>query len=259
MIESRKTTSYWIQVLILTSLAVLMATLIFVADLNTPNEIAIGALYAIVVLYGWVLPGNFSSVYTAMLCSGLLLLSIILNYEEGGHDQAVALNHLISFVVIWICSSLVSIAKRSFQGMERNKQMLDQKIKERTKLLKASETKLRQMTEEVEDYAIILLDSKGNIENWNKGAKRVCGYDEDNILGHHIEKFFTAEDIKLGTPDQMIRKAAKEGRVYSEGWRVRRDGTRYWASNTITALYHMNGTISGFSNVTNDLTKRKLS
>lgn len=114
------------------------------------------------------------------------------------------------------------------------------------------------MVEEVDSYAIILLTTEGNILNWNVGAHKIKGYTEEEIVGKNFSLFYTDEDVKDNLPQKLLGKAAAEGKATNEGWRVRKDGTRFWGNILITALHDANDAIIGFSKVTRDLTEKKL-
>lgn len=124
--------------------------------------------------------------------------------------------------------------------------------------LRLSEERYHGMIAEVQDYAIILLDANGIIENWNAGAANIKGYTAEEAIGKHIEIFYTPEDLNVGLPDKLLNLAADTGKATHEGWRVRKDGTRFWGSITITALHGKDNNIIGFSKVTRDLTQKKL-
>ena len=123
--------------------------------------------------------------------------------------------------------------------------------------LRQSEERYHKMIAEIQDYAILLIDTNGTIENWNKGAERIKGYTAAEVVGRNFRIFYPAEDVANGKPDRLLRKAAREGRAQEEGWRVRKDGTRFCASVTITALHNTQGEIIGYSKVTRDLTEVK--
>ena len=123
--------------------------------------------------------------------------------------------------------------------------------------LRRSEARYDQMVDEVEDYAIIVLDRDGIIKNWNKGAEKIKGYKPVEIIGKNFRIFYTKENREAGLPDQLLEEAIKKGRVEHEGWRVRKDGTNFWGNVIITALHDENKTVVGFIKVTRDLTERK--
>lgn len=109
----------------------------------------------------------------------------------------------------------------------------------------------------IEDYAIILLDTNGVIVDWNKGAENIKGYDASEILGKSFTVFYSAEDRMAQVPDRILETALVQGRSKSEGWRVRKDGTRFWASVSITALHNEKGETENLVKITRDLSERK--
>jgi PAS domain S-box-containing protein len=115
----------------------------------------------------------------------------------------------------------------------------------------------RLLVESIQDYAIFLLDPAGNVASWNAGAKRFKGYNKEEIIGKHFSVFYPQEDVLRGKPQRVLNEAKKFGRVEDEGWRIRKDGTRFWADVVVTALYEEDGTLRGFAKVTRDLTERK--
>ncbi len=142
---------------------------------------------------------------------------------------------------------------------------LEKKIEENTahltsknEELKETEERYHKMVEEVEDYAIILLDKNGIIQNWNKGAENIKGYKEKEIVGKSFQQFYRPEDREKGIPMQLLHVAEQNGKAVHEGWRMKKDGTLFWASTVLTALHGKNDEIIGFSKVTRDLTNRKM-
>ena len=123
--------------------------------------------------------------------------------------------------------------------------------------LRRSEQQLRSLVESVRDYAILLLDAEGSVSTWNAGAERIIGYTAEEIIGRHFSCFYTAEDIERGKPEEGLRAAVSKGRFEDESWRIRKDGSRFWANVVITAIRDANGQLSGFAKVTQDLTERK--
>src|ERR1700749_4069322 len=115
------------------------------------------------------------------------------------------------------------------------------------------------MIEEIEDYAILMLDRDGIICNWNKGAEKIKGYREEEAVGKHFRIFYRQEDRDAGLPEQLIERAVREGKAIHEGWRQRKDGSVFWGSIVITALHNPEGQVIGFSKVTRDLTDKKRS
>ncbi|HEX6706677.1 MAG TPA: PAS domain S-box protein [Albitalea sp.] len=115
----------------------------------------------------------------------------------------------------------------------------------------------RRMVEGVHDYAIFMLSADGRVMSWNQGAQRIKGYAASEIIGQHFSKFYPLEAIAAGWPDSELEQAAKLGRFEDEGWRLRKDGTRFWANVIITALHGDSGNLIGFSKITRDLTERR--
>ena len=123
--------------------------------------------------------------------------------------------------------------------------------------IQQSEEKYHTMVAGVQDYAIILLDEHGNILNWNKGAEKIKGYTEEEIKGKKFHIFYTPEDLKNNLPDYLLDTAKKERKAYNENWSVRKDGSLFWGSVLITALFNSENKITGFTKVTRDLTETK--
>jgi PAS domain S-box-containing protein len=114
----------------------------------------------------------------------------------------------------------------------------------------------RLLVDSVADYAIFALAADGTILSWNSGARRIKGYESEEVLGSHIRRFYPPEDQASGKPEHLLAAAAREGHVEDLGWRVRKDGSRFWASVVITALHDDSGQLVGFAKVTRDLTER---
>lgn len=123
--------------------------------------------------------------------------------------------------------------------------------------LRVSESQFRQLVAGVRDYAIFLLDTQGHIASWNQGAEQIKGYRADEIIGKHFSLFYPSESIERRWPEYELKRAEAEGRFEDEGWRVRKDGSRFWAAVTITAIRNEGGTADGFIKITRDLTARK--
>ncbi|WP_247729829.1 PAS domain S-box protein [Halovivax limisalsi] len=115
----------------------------------------------------------------------------------------------------------------------------------------------RRLVEAVDEYAIFTLDADGHVRSWNPGAERIKGYAAEEILGEHFSAFYTDEDREAGVPADNLARTADEGVVEDEGWRVRADGSRFWANVTITAIRDADGDLDGFAKVTRDMTERR--
>lgn len=123
--------------------------------------------------------------------------------------------------------------------------------------LRQSEERFRLLVQSVTDYAIYMLDPDGRISSWNAGAQRFKGYQESEIIGAHFSRFYPPEDRKAGLPERALKTAAEEGRFESEGWRLRKDGSRFWANVVIDTIHDPEGKLIGFTKITRDLTERK--
>jgi PAS domain S-box-containing protein len=123
--------------------------------------------------------------------------------------------------------------------------------------MRQSEERFRLLVEGVSDYAIFMLNTDGTVATWNAGAARIKGYSSEEIVGQHFSKFYPEDAIESGWPEHELRVAAAEGRFVDEGWRLRKDGSRFWAHVTITALRDEEHRLRGFAKLTRDLTERK--
>jgi PAS domain S-box-containing protein len=124
--------------------------------------------------------------------------------------------------------------------------------------LRQSEERFRHLVEAVRDYAIFMLDPEGRIITWNQGAERIKGYSASEIIGQHFSRFYPEEDLQAEKPRNELEIAVRDGRVEDEGWRVRKDGSKFWATVVITAIRDDAGNLLGFSKVTKDNTERML-
>lgn len=122
----------------------------------------------------------------------------------------------------------------------------------------AGTDRFRLLVDAVQDYGIFMLDPNGVVVSWNSGAQRIKQYRPDEVIGRHFSLFYLPEAIEAKWPDEELRRAARDGRFEEEGWRLRKDGTRFWASVVITALRDDNGTLTGYGKVTRDLSERRL-
>jgi PAS domain S-box-containing protein len=123
--------------------------------------------------------------------------------------------------------------------------------------LRRSQEEFRLLVQSVTDYGIYMLDPDGNVATWNAGAQRIKGYAPEEIVGQHFSRFYTEEDRAAGAPQRALATAAHEGRFENEAWRVRKDGTRFWASVVIDPVRGPDGTLRGFAKVTRDITERR--
>lgn len=148
--------------------------------------------------------------------------------------------------------------RRYLERLQRQQHdLLEQRVSERTAELQASEERFRLLVDGTKDHAIFMLDPGGRVVSWNPGAERITQYQASEMVGQHYSRFFRDEDVQSGRPEIALQAAAAEGKYEEEGWRVRKDGTRYWASAVLTALRDEAGNLRGFSKVLRDSTERK--
>jgi len=142
---------------------------------------------------------------------------------------------------------------RSIAELQQKAEALESRV-----ALHESEERLRHLVEAVRDYAIFMLDTEGRVITWNLGAERIKGYAASEIIGQHFSRFYPEEDLRAGKPQNELEIAIREGRVEDEGWRVRKDGSKFWANVVITTMRDDAGNHIGFTKVTRDNTERML-
>lgn len=149
-------------------------------------------------------------------------------------------------------------------ALRATEQDLEARVAERTAQLIAesrererAEVNFQLLVQGVIDYAIYMLDPNGIITSWNAGGERIKGYQSSEVIGQHFSRFFTPEDRDAGLPAKALATAAREGKYEAEGWRVRKDGTRFWASVVLDAIHDTRGTLIGFAKITRDVTERR--
>jgi len=157
-----------------------------------------------------------------------------------------------------ISAENVELLERSRQAQEQLRELndnLEQQIEQRTAALNRSERQFQQLVAGVTDYAIYMLDREGNIVSWNPGAERIKGYLSTEVIGKHFSQFYTPEDRATNLPWRALGIAANAGKFEGEGWRVRKDGTRFWANVLIDPIRDSKGELIGFAKVTRDMTQ----
>jgi PAS domain S-box-containing protein len=158
----------------------------------------------------------------------------------------------------------IAARKEAERQLQEINETLEERATRRGQQLAASTTRLeeterhfRLLVEAVTDYAIFMLSPAGNVVSWNPGAERIKGYTHGEIVGQNFSRFYVEEDRQAGVPLRAIEAAANAGKYEAEGWRVRKDGSRFWASVVINAIRHPTGQLMGFAKVTRDLTERR--
>lgn len=140
---------------------------------------------------------------------------------------------------------------RSIANLQQRAQVLEKEL-----ALRENAAPFRLLVEAVQDYAIFILNPEGYVSTWNVGAERIKGYKAEEIIGRHFSRFYPEEDVRNGKPQQELVDAAREGRFEDEGWRLRKDGSRFWANVIITAIKDGSGKLIGFAKITRDFTER---
>src|SRR6266436_1262670 len=157
-----------------------------------------------------------------------------------------------AFVVI----DPIRTAARELVGFAKiTRDLTERKVTEEA--LKQSQEQFRLLVQGVSDYAIYMLDPKGVVANWNLGAHRIKGYTSEEIIGNHFSIFYTDEDREAGEPQKVLETVKRDGRLEKEGWRVRKDGSRFWAHVIIDAIRDDHGKLIGYAKITRDITERK--
>jgi PAS domain S-box-containing protein len=182
----------------------------------------------------------------------------LLPYPTPLHDSSGALIGAVNVLVD------ISERKQAEEAIRQLNETLEQRVEQRSQQitqafteLHASEEQFRLLVQGVADYAIFMLDPNGFVTNWNAGAARIKGYTAEEIVGHHFSRFYLEEDQQKQVPQTALETARRTGKFEAEGWRVRKDGTRFWANVVIDAIHDGNGQLIGFAKITRDLTERK--
>jgi PAS domain S-box-containing protein len=155
---------------------------------------------------------------------------------------------------------LLNALMNAFEDIVRLQEQNEQSLRERRQTeeaLRVSEERFRLLVEGVKDYAILLLSPTGHVLTWNAGAQQIKGYRAEEIVGQHFSRFYPEDAITRGWPAWELQRAAADGRFEDEGWRLRKDGSRFWANVVLTALRDAAGNLKGFAKVTRDLSERK--
>jgi len=182
----------------------------------------------------------------------------LLPYPTPLHDSSGALLGAVNMLVD------ITERKRAEEAAQQLNETLEQRIEQRSQLmmqafteLRASEERFRLLVQGVADYAIFMLDPDGFVTNWNAGAARIKGYAAEEIIGRHFSQFYPEADRQQGIPQRALETARRTGKYEAEGWRMRKDGTRFWANAVIDAIHDGTGRLIGFAKITRDLTKRR--
>ncbi|MDD2664752.1 MAG: MASE1 domain-containing protein [Dechloromonas sp.] len=199
-------------------------------------------------LFAWAAL-HFGIIAAAVACLGFAMVaawsaSAGLGAFQLGDGQ-------LGLILLWSYIATTQLTGLSLSALKTERDHAEE-------VLFKSEARMRLMTESIKDYSINMLDPEGRIASWNEGSRQITGYGEAEILGQPIDVFYPPEDAILDKPATLLQQAASDGRAEDFGWRVRKDGSRYFADTIITALRSPTGELIGFSKVTRDITEKKL-
>jgi PAS domain S-box-containing protein len=174
----------------------------------------------------------------------------LLGKRQAAFFEVMQINALISAIAAVLALGVIVLGglllRRAYRRIVRSQATLQR-----------SEERFRLLVSGVRDYALFMLDPDGNVASWNEGAERITGYPATEIIGCHFSKFFPEDEVTAGTPSRLLDLAATVGHAEHEGWRLRKDGSRFWASSVITALRDPTGDLRGFAKVVRDITERR--
>lgn len=193
--------------------------------------------------FGGIGPGLLATALSALLGAFFVLEP----YENLSVDDPRDVSQLGLFIAAGVAISYLGESTRSARL----------RAKAERQALRQSEQRFQSVVEGVTEYGIYLLDPQGRIVSWNSGARRLKGYSFDEVLGQHFSRFYTPKETASGLPQQLLHRAEAEGTVNSEGWRVRKDGSRFWAHVTLSAIHSDDGTLTGFVKITRDASSQK--
>lgn len=226
------------------------------------GESTASIFFAAVILSAWsggLGPGLVATVLASILAGDFYRLNPVGSRGFGWDDW---LQAGVFFAVAVLISSLTSMRRRAELALQKSHDELEARIILRTgelirsnDLLRESEERFRLMVEGVADYAIVMLDSMGRVISWNPGAHRIFGFSHDEAIGQNSSAFYLPEDATRGKPASDLLEAAHKGRREDEGWRKRRDSSRFWANVITTALRDESGNLRGFAQITRDVTE----
>ena len=213
--------------------------------ISTPYILFFPAI-AVSAFYGGLRSGLLATILSAAVAWHFLLM------PSGSAQTSITVSStpLFSLLIFFLGGVLISALNESLHRAHR-------RVMQHMQQLQKSYYNFAFLVDSVQDYAIFMLDVNGYVETWNQGAQYINGYTADEIVGQHFSRFYPLEDVESGKPEMELTVATKEGRFKEEGWRVRKDGSRFWASTVITAMRDEEGKLRGFAKVTRDITERR--
>jgi PAS domain S-box-containing protein len=226
----------------------LLATAWLTFGSGSPDAIPYPVTFLIAPFVIWA-AFRFSQREVATATAGVCALAVWYTIEKRGPFASFSLNESL-LLLLAFASTIVATGLVLSAVLGERKRAAEHRLSE-------SEERFRLMILSVTDYAILMLDPQGRIISWNEGAERIKGYRAEEILGQHFSRFYPDDDALRGEPHSALDAARTNGRFEVEGWRVRKNGTTFWANVVITAVRDAKGTLLGFSKVVRDLTERK--
>jgi PAS domain S-box-containing protein len=217
--------------------------------------LAYGATFLIVPFIVWA---AFRFGQREVTSAVAVVCTIALRHTPPQNEALLLLLLFVGTVVFTglMLSAVLGQLESAMLALQGRQRQLERRVSERTHDLADSERRFRLMVESVVDYSIFMLDAEGRVASWNAGAQRTTGYRAEQIIGRHFSCFYPREDLERRKPEWELELAAAEGRFEEEGWRVRKDGSAYWASVVITAVRDDRGALLGYAKVVRDLTER---
>lgn len=234
---------------------VILLVFVFTLDIRYDLGSYVGVIYAMVVLYSWLLPWKNSTEFivcsiTAFVLTKIAFLDTVSRDPEG-------VSFILVLLFVWIVAIVVKIARNAIDELEMAKINSDNLVKQKTKELTQANERLFQMIEVVEEYLIIRLDRDGHICSWNEGARKMMGYDRSDVMGRSISLFCAEEELQAGLHMNLLAEARKYNGVKHEGTCLRKNGEVFNSSILITAIRNEREALEGFTMITRDLTSRK--
>jgi PAS domain S-box-containing protein len=239
----------WPSGIVLTSVCAAGLIGILVADLRAPPGVTLGGLTFIFLVIGalWLSARLTWILTTAAVLARLAAIAAGAVPVRTGAGQILA--SLVVSGAVYLVAGTRRVATTERAVATQPSRLANE--------VATSEERFGALVDGVRDYAIFWLDQAGHVTSWNQGAERIKGYRADEILGRHFSTFYPEEEVAAGKPDHELSVAKQEGHFEEEGWRLRKDGSRFWASVLITALHDDAGLLRGFAKVTRDVTERK--
>lgn len=238
---------YGVAVLSTTLAFLLRWTLLPVLGMSAPFMQFLPAI-ALTAWYGGLGPGLLATVLSGLLISYFLLPLIPTSLDQSSLVESSSDG--VSLLIFVLIGVLLSVLNESLHRARRQ-------IEEAARRLNENNEHFHLLVESVQDYGIFMLDTGGRVVSWNAGAQRIKGYHADEIIGEHFSRFYSPEDIQHGKPQQELQMAAEQGHIEAEGWRMRQDGSRFWASVALTSIRSETGEPRAFANITRDITQLK--